>query len=118
MNNDESFMDEIKKFSLGSTKPSKNTSPEFEKKCMAFQIKWLEDCIMELKQSNQWQPIETAPMNGTYILVFQKHSDRFSETMIARYSQFSECWFIMWDDRATEANPTHWMPLPQPPTNK
>jgi len=72
MSNSNWFMDEIKKFSLGSTEPSKKTSPEFEKECMAFQIKWLEDCIKELKQSNQWQPIATAPFDTMILVLYHR----------------------------------------------
>jgi hypothetical protein len=65
----------------------------------------------------QWQPIETAPRNGRKIIV----SDGFNVTM---------AWYV--DDEYAEADegepgwyedefdvmlrqPTHWMPLPEPP---
>jgi len=54
-----------------------------------------------------WQPIETAPKDGTTILVFHNGS----------------MWTVLWSDVQEwhDANdygytPTHWMPLPKPPT--
>jgi len=115
-------MDEIKKFSLGSTEPSKNTSPEFEKECMAFQIKWLEDCIKELKQSQQWQPIETAPKipsdidveNGLeapvlFLLYIEGKKYPAIGGYISSVGKF-------WTSSDGFENFTHWMPLPKPPT--
>ena len=117
MSNSNWFMDEIKKFSLGSTEPSKKTSPEFEKQFMAFQIKWLEDCVNELKQSQQWQPIETAPKEkGTKILLYFPaiHSKSMIELMVSQTIGNEE---VTWkSDDGTIFTPTHWMPLPKPPT--
>jgi hypothetical protein len=68
----------------------------------------------ELK--NPWQPIETAPMDGTLILLFQSDS----------YNQSPEPITASWDnsfgwmDNARGSwwgfDATHWMPLPKPPT--
>jgi hypothetical protein len=75
-----------------------------------------------------WRPIETAPKDGTYVLLFfpsRPISDTF--TGIVR----SGCWGYVEDDddsdgwyehpeddmtqRAGDGLPTHWMPLPDPP---
>jgi hypothetical protein len=66
----------------------------------------------------EWKPIETAPKDGTRILVF----DREYHGEIAA-CEFNKEWG--WVERgldyATEVwgygemEPTHWMPLPQPP---
>lgn len=54
-----------------------------------------------------WQPIETAPKDGEYILIGMHFGHRF-------YVQ-SSFWIASewagWDYR----KPTHWMPLPEPP---
>jgi hypothetical protein len=65
-----------------------------------------------------WQPIETAPKDGTGFLYLQKlpfgqkwigsaiyHSDRFVHVQWT-----GEC------DEWTTLSPSHWMPLPAPPT--
>lgn len=63
------------------------------------------------------QPIKTAPKDGTEILAIQEGGHfiaRWVETMIKRgwadsYPQEDDFFWI---------NPTHWMPLPEPPKPK
>lgn len=55
----------------------------------------------------KWQPIETAPVDGTEILVAE---DRY--VTVARWCGF------YWGDGLSlmgSIGPTHWMPLPEPP---
>ncbi|MXP42947.1 DUF551 domain-containing protein [Allopontixanthobacter sediminis] len=66
-----------------------------------------------------WQPIETAPKDGTWIVVYDdrfKHSE--ASYLIARWHRALKVWsgtsnsqgrFALWHDA------THWMPLPAPP---
>ena len=67
---------------------------------------------------NQWQPIETAPKDGTWILVYKPFnlygfddSKWFVDKYIVRWAD--ECWNISMEDKVIY--PTHWMPLPKPP---
>ena len=54
---------------------------------------------------NNWQPIETAPKNGTRILAIE---DEWAE--IVRWVG------MKWEDiDGREYSPTHWQPLPKPP---
>lgn len=55
-----------------------------------------------------WQPIETAPRDGTPILVYENYGKGVVMTvMVAVKGNFpGDGW--LW-------NPTHWMPLPEPP---
>ena len=69
-----------------------------------------------LKAENEWQPIETAPKDGTVFLGY-------------KLGQFRECYKVprddcdMWcfggtsgaDDLFPNIKPTHWKPLPKPP---
>lgn len=70
-----------------------------------------------------WQPIETAPKDGTKILVFTirgdielsgwyelKH-DVFDEVEGGLYRKRQETYAKGWNGN----HPTHWMPLPEPP---
>lgn len=56
---------------------------------------------------NNWQPIETAPKDGTWVLAAHASSG----------DMFIVCWRgIGWiNDDMGECWPTHWQPLPEPP---
>lgn len=68
----------------------------------------------ERERCAKWQPIGTAPRDGSRFLAFEE----------GRESQRYECWwqndFGHWegwmDDWDSEPEPTHWMPLPSAPT--
>jgi hypothetical protein len=60
---------------------------------------------------SEWQPIETAPRDGTKILVSRKPEPGF-ERHIVGIDMFKEgTW---WLSRKC-MQPSHWMPLPAPP---
>jgi hypothetical protein len=56
-----------------------------------------------------WQPIDMAPKDGTWILVY-----RASNQGVAEWDAYKDHWrlapFCYFD------RPTHWRPLPAPPT--
>mgnify|MGYP006266670133 CR=1 FL=1 len=62
-----------------------------------------------------WQPIETAPTNGTVIWAFN------GEQVRMRWSQGDQWALWIYDDDVlndidpSPDQPTHWMPLPEPP---
>lgn len=71
-----------------------------------------------------WQPIETAPKDGTAILLCDEESGKWDN------QQWSSCVVGWWDtddepewrdngdmgcNGQCEYEPTHWMPLPEPP---
>lgn len=65
----------------------------------------------------QWQPIETAPKDGTEILARGEHLS----VSVVRYEEHHSCWAYTMgcgsDDHAVfyafmRVTPTHWMPLP------
>ena len=76
---------------------------------------------------NGWQPIETAPRDGTWVLVYGalEYSDegdvtrqavaQFTETLNAR--KCNGRWAMAWYDGGYYGMivPSHWMPLPPPP---
>lgn len=65
---------------------------------------------------SEWQPIETAPKDGSSILLFTGTGmiegnwsfGRWDQGVI--YATYDGC-----GGTAFESNPTHWMPLPEPP---
>ncbi len=64
----------------------------------------------------KWQPIETAPRDGTVVLLFQPHS-QVGYMFVGVLNNRGE-WVdnIMGEDH--RPTPTHWQPLPEPPTMK
>lgn len=79
---------------------------------------------------SEWQPIETAPKDGTWVLVFSVSFGVLP--CAARWEQSIEGWVNVEDeirlrdadsleeddktaDRCREWPLTHWMPLPEPP---
>ncbi len=69
-----------------------------------------------------WQPIETAPKDGTEVLVCCEHPNLYSPTtgVWATYhpnSQGVETWRTSAIGGNKMGNVTHWMPLPSPPAS-
>jgi hypothetical protein len=72
-----------------------------------------------------WQPIDTAPKNGRWIIVTSTHwkiRDPAEEAgaLIVRWNADVDGWCHEfadgWGDEDGIVNqPTHWMPLPEPP---
>lgn len=64
----------------------------------------------------EWQPIDTAPKDGEWLLVygFWYPKGDYSGITLGAYLPDEEMWTFEGDlmDR-----PTHWMPLPAPPVN-
>lgn len=62
----------------------------------------------------EWQPIETAPTDGTPIWAVQG-----SRQFVAWWDYHPADDVEFWRDEAdSEPQPTHWMPLPAPPETK
>lgn len=64
---------------------------------------------------SDWQPIDSAPMDGTSVLVFCSHGQ-----YVARYSEYDIDWWHVDDNKhgpfpLRGSAPTHWMRLPEPP---
>jgi hypothetical protein len=73
------------------------------------------------RQGEGWQPIETAPKDGTRVLI--SRMDRYADLM---YMYVAWCrrksWIILESAKGTrysvDTPPTHWMPLPAPPIHR
>ena len=74
---------------------------------------------LKLAVESQWKTIETAPKDGSYILLYRPVKDhrQRSEVKEGKFHRYGmkDTWRVMsggiWDIDA----PTHWMPLPRPP---
>ena len=72
-----------------------------------------------------WQPIETAPRDGTWILLrggtskYGWYGDNFPPMVCAQFDCSS--WQFAYYESGYYGeykNPTHWMPLPAPPKDR
>lgn len=73
----------------------------------------------------EWQPIETAPKDGTWIMIFCPCEEFPTHDITHWVAKFGYCdpehsletaW-VDQDDAVVmrQQEPTHWMPLPEPP---
>ncbi|MEM1040834.1 MAG: DUF551 domain-containing protein [Pseudomonadota bacterium] len=65
-------------------------------------------CMNVVRENNDWQPIETAPLDGTDILTW----DGNYHTVLFM-SQYGSGWTA--GNPRIKYEPTHWQPLPSPP---
>ncbi len=61
---------------------------------------------------SEWQPIETAPKDGTKILVWWRVSKVYGLVAWGEYNDGSGEWQ---DEAGDVSGMTHWMPLPKAP---
>ena len=62
--------------------------------------------------SPKWQPISTAPRDGTNILIFEADEGTEGTVRIARWRDDT----IPTGWTGSEHAPSHWLPLPLPPS--
>lgn len=77
---------------------------------------WLE--AIKPKDS-AWQPIETAPKDMTQVLGYVENGYVEDSVVVMcwfTYANGRACWETV--DGESEVDPTHWMPLPNPPPAK
>lgn len=64
-----------------------------------------------------WQPIETAPRDGTQVLATWGYTWEVNRPHVEVCETGEEgIWFYSYDGHSPQVPPTHWMPLPEPPT--
>jgi hypothetical protein len=83
--------------------------------------------IAEAGLTPKWQPIETAPIDGTVVDLWAKRKgtlDTYERVADCFWGNVTDWWgherqdwigLYQHQHRSYE-NPTHWMPLPEPPT--
>ena len=75
---------------------------------------------------SEWQPIETAPKDGGDIILTDgnsSHVGRWCDSDLPEYPwRFLDSTYKLEDElngwRAGKYGPTHWQPLPKPPTGE
>jgi hypothetical protein len=73
-----------------------------------------------MSAGNGWLPIETAPKDGTFVLIAAHDNGMPSQPMhvlIAQFCEESGEWMRNADEEYSETwPPTHWQPLPDAPS--
>lgn len=84
----------------------------------AIKIEKMQAEIDSLKAAQTWRSIETAPKDGTFVLVIDSKYGDHSGAFVAQYAAevFSGCWLTSHTPHVVR--PTHWMPLPTPPQER
>ena len=80
---------------------------------------WADKRIRELEAERQWQPIETAPKDGTDILISNPKKWLYLRIAYWRKTQKAKNWKRGWfvEDGYDYNNASHWMPLPELPAD-
>lgn len=77
---------------------------------------------MPCSDPDGWQPIETAPKDGTFIDLWHKEEFRFTDCRWFTNRSGLTAWHVQQGGRAYNAGPasefSHWMPRPKPPGRK
>ena len=69
----------------------------------------LEAAIAATPPASPWQPIDTAPRDGSRILLYDRG------VIVEGYYVGAPCFWVIVDRYDDSCLPTHWMPLPEPP---
>lgn len=77
-------------------------------------IRLLEAELAALKAENEWQPIDTAPKDGAWIVVTSTHNKYYRACVQFYDGHWYDTQEVTHDDLMENAA-THWMPLPKPP---
>ena len=60
-----------------------------------------------------WQPIETAPKDGTWVLTWTHLAGFDNEYMTMSFDHISDCGWV--GGSMKDLHPEYWQPLPEPP---
>lgn len=72
-------------------------------------------CALEAADKATWQLIDTAPKDGTRVLIWRENEDPTKGYFVEEVGGwFDDCEVQLW----RVIPPTHWQPLPDPPEGK
>lgn len=78
-----------------------------------------QDRIKQLEEAVVWQPIETAPTDMTWVIGYDAKDGEVGTIIFDLTGDVDdEDVHYEWTDGMRTWNPTHWMPLPEPPEAK
>lgn len=72
------------------------------------------ELIQEMEAEREWRPIETAPKDGSYVLLFIEKTT--AQVFSGRWDNHPDCkCWVAGGYMRRQTKPTHWMPLPETP---
>ncbi|HEY6861695.1 MAG TPA: hypothetical protein VI358_18160 [Pseudolabrys sp.] len=92
-------------------------APTAEREFWQQEFQRLQSRIAELEKAQAWQDIETAPKDGTHVLIWGR---AIVNNQVSKF-HIREAWFVprnaYWHcaDNLGRVSPEAWMPLPKPP---
>jgi hypothetical protein len=101
-------------------KCKQDASETFDGMCLRCTVRSLLSRVVELEEAlrMEWQPMETAPMDGTEILLVIPHGGTGpgAEVLLGFHCEDDQAWFDVCEiNHGPVYAPTHWMHLPEPP---
>jgi hypothetical protein len=85
--------------------------------CIRHELLVRDEKIAEGEGARGWQPIATAPKDGTWILVWANHAGVEKRADVLHWSdEWDGSTFGWCNDEYMVGGVTHWQPLPPPPT--
>jgi hypothetical protein len=89
----------------------------FEKASVEIKLDAAEKRIAELEAKTAWRLVETAPKDGTWILLgwFELSGQTMREVAFWHSTKKVWCQTHRAFGKEIYQQPTHWMPLPEPP---
>ncbi|OAJ67731.1 DUF551 domain-containing protein [Gluconobacter cerinus] len=109
---------------LFETKDYEEYQREFHRACIRREV----SAALKAADAAAWQPIESAPKDGTVINVLLRHDISDSDREFYCYPQSRVSFGWAWENGKFRPctglslpvfiEPTHWMPLPHPPEAK
>lgn len=106
---------QVKMIRARATEVALDNDPERWYKMMPARVVSLCDLALQaLEQA--WQPIETAPKDGTWVLAYRPGIVEHARCQVLKWDDYEENWAIPGMAAVSrETPPTHWQPLPSAP---
>lgn len=60
-----------------------------------------------------WEPIKSAPKDGTKIIAYWAKSDHCEDATLHYYDDGERWYHVLFDGQQLNDEPTHWMPMPK-----
>jgi hypothetical protein len=97
-------------------KTAYNSMPQVWQRGFNVAVREMQAELAALKAAQEWRGIESAPKDGTWVLVIDSEYGDHGGAFVARYTEaFSGSWLINTSHIPHIVYPTHWQPLPTPP---